>query len=68
MKVVGNPNASVSFKAESKANFTIEKDAEETVGTDGVLKQYVFNTVYSFMKVNIDVQKLTNYMLKIFYF
>ena len=52
MKVVGNPNASVSFKAESKANFTIEKDVEETIGAEGVLKQYVFDTAYSFMKVN----------------
>ena len=44
LKIIGQPNASISYEVESKANFTIEKDAEETIGVDGVLKQYLITS------------------------
>lgn len=50
MKVVGDPNANVDFKAASSINKTIPKDEFE-VGDEGVLTSYLLIDLYSFLKV-----------------
>ena len=44
LKIIGQPNDSISYEVESKANITIKKDAEETIGVEGVLKQYLITS------------------------
>lgn len=50
MKVIGDPNAKVNFKASSKANVSIPKETVE-VGPEGVLSNYGILDPDSFMKV-----------------